>query len=84
MQDEDIIQFMECRGKPYTLEELKDYIKRMDNVHNGFLIGIYTNGDNEHIGNIKIEEIDQLHKFGTVICENNTGRSRAFIKAGYN
>tara|TARA_B100002003_G_scaffold43894_1_gene39280 strand:- start:867 stop:1166 length:300 start_codon:yes stop_codon:yes gene_type:complete len=64
MQDEDIIQFMECRGNPYTLEEPKDYIKRMDKSHNDFLIGIYTNGDNEHIGNIKIGEINFIHKFG--------------------
>ena len=38
MHDEDIIQFMECSGKPYTLEELKDYIKRMDKSHNDFLL----------------------------------------------
>ena len=66
MQDEEVIQFMECRGKTYTLEELKDYAKRVDESHNDFLFGIYTSGDNVHIGNIKIGGINQLHKFSNL------------------
>ena len=66
MQDEDITQFMECRGKTYALKELKDYTRMVDESHNDFLFGIYTSGDNVHIGNIKIGEINQLHKFGNL------------------
>ena len=34
MQDEDITQFLECRGKTYALEELKDQkIIRSTNKH---------------------------------------------------
>jgi RimJ/RimL family protein N-acetyltransferase len=66
MQDEDITQFMECRGKTYALVELKDYTRMVDESHNDFLFGIYTSSDNVHIGNIKIGEINQLHKFGNL------------------
>ena len=66
MRDEDIIQFMECREKTYELEDLKDYAKRVAESHNDFLFGIYTSDDNVHIGNIKIGEINQLHKFGNL------------------
>ena len=66
MQDEDITQFMECRGKTYALVELKDYTRMVDESHNDFLFGIYTSDDNVHIGNIKIGEINQLHKFGNL------------------
>ena len=66
MRDEDIIQFMECREKTYELEDFKDYAKRVAESHNDFLFGIYTSSDNVHIGNIKIGEINQLHKFGNL------------------
>ena len=66
MQDEEVVQFMESRGKSYTLEELKGYVKRMNESHNDFLFGIYTNDNNEHIGNIKIGEINLIHKFGNL------------------
>ena len=66
MRDEDIIQFMECREKTYALEGLKDYTRMVGESHNDFLFGIYTSDDNVHIGNIKIGEINQLHKFGNL------------------
>ena len=66
MQDEEVIQFMECRGESYTLEELKDYVERMNESHNDFLFGVYTKDENEHIGNIKIGEINLIHKFGNL------------------
>ena len=48
------------------MEEPKDYIKRMDKSHNDFLFDIYTSGDNEHIRNIRIGGIDQLHKYANL------------------
>jgi|TARA_B100001964_G_scaffold5620_1_gene6016 hypothetical protein len=48
------------------MEELKEYIKRMDKSHNDFLFDIYTSGDNEHIRNIRIGGIDQLHKYANL------------------
>jgi len=66
MQDEEVVQFMECRGESYTLEELKDYVERMNESHNDFLFGVYTKDENEHIGNIKIGEINLMHKFGNL------------------
>ncbi len=66
VQDEEVMQFMESRWKSYTLEELKDYVRRMNESSNDFLFGIYTNDNNEHIGNIKIGEINIVHKFGNL------------------
>jgi hypothetical protein len=84
MQDEDITQFLECRGKTYALEELKDYARMVDESRTDFLFGIYTSDDNVHIGNIKIGKINQLHKFGNLglmIGEKNIGIRVMVLKA---
>ena len=84
MRDEEITQFMECRGKTYALDELKDYARMVDESRTDFLFGIYTSDDNVHIGNIKIGGINQLHKFGNLglmIGEKNIGIRVMVLKA---
>lgn len=66
MQDEEVMQFLESRWRNYTIESLRDYVKQMNDGSNNFLFGIFLKGNGEHIGNIKIGGINQIHRFGDV------------------
>lgn len=66
MKDEEIIQFLESRWKVYTFEDLRAYVKEMNDSSKDFLFGIYLKEGDEHIGNIKIGAINQMHRFGDV------------------
>ncbi len=66
MQDEEVTQFLESRWRSYTIEGLRDYVKQMNDGSNNFLFGIFLKGSGEHIGNIKIGGINQIHRFGDV------------------
>lgn len=64
MQDKEITRFLESRWKTHTLESIKSYIEAISEAPDAFLFGIFENGSGEHIGNIKIDNINQTHKFG--------------------
>ncbi len=66
LHDEEITQFLEIRWRTFTLEEIKDYVKAMNESPNDFLFGIFLMENAEHIGNIKVGEINQIHRFGDV------------------
>ena len=66
LRDTEITQFLEIRWKVFTLEDIREYVKTMNENPNDYLFGIFIKGNNEHIGNIKVGEIDQMHKFGSV------------------
>lgn len=64
MQDEDILQYLTGRNGGYSAQELKEYVAQMKLSSNNHLFGIFLKEGNGHIGNIKIGNIDSLHKFG--------------------
>ena len=66
MDDEKIKQFLESRWNKYTINDIKEYVKTISENPNNFFFGIYLNDKNEHIGNIKIGDINQIHKFGDI------------------
>lgn len=66
MRDEEVVEFLESRWKAHTLDDLKDYIDLMNDGHSNFLFGIFLKENDEHIGNIKIGEINQIHRFGYI------------------
>ncbi|OGW13377.1 MAG: hypothetical protein A2035_01680 [Nitrospirae bacterium GWA2_42_11] len=66
LRDEEITQFLEIRWKVFTLEEIRGYVSLMNESPDDFLFGIFLKGNNEHIGNIKVGEINQMHRFGSV------------------
>lgn len=66
LKDEAITQFLEIRWKVFTPEEIREYVRLMNESPDNFLFGIFLKGNNEHIGNIKIGEINQMHRFGDV------------------
>ena len=63
MQDEDILQYLTSGHKAYSAQELKEYVAQMNGSQNNYLFGIFLKENNAHIGNIKIGNIDFLHKF---------------------
>lgn len=66
MRDEETVQFLESRWTAYSIEDLRAYVKQMNDSSKDFLFGIYLKENDKHIGNIKIGEINQIHKFGDI------------------
>jgi|688.fasta_scaffold892256_1 ribosomal-protein-alanine N-acetyltransferase len=50
----------------YNLTELKNFIYICNNRTDIILLGIFTNNDNVHIGNIKFDDINLLNKSATL------------------
>ncbi len=71
VNDIEIMRFTESRGANYTAEKLKEYVISMTNDHN-ILFGIFLKDSNKHIGNIKLGNINPIHKnadIGIIIGE---------------
>jgi RimJ/RimL family protein N-acetyltransferase len=66
MRDASITQFLESRWTVYELGDLKEYVKQINSSHNNFLFGIFLLENFRHIGNIKIGNIDYVHRFGDI------------------
>lgn len=63
MNDPEIVQFTESRWKSYTMDDLVNYVKGINNSKYDFMYGIYLNENNKYIGNIKIGNINPHHGF---------------------
>ncbi len=66
MQDEEIVQYLESRWRVSTIEDIKEYVKTINNSPNDFLLGIFDKENSEHIGNIKIGSINQIHRYADI------------------
>ena len=66
MNDEKITQFLESRGKSYSIEDLRNYVEKIKESKSDVLFGIFENGNNMHVGNIKIGKIDSFHMHAEV------------------
>lgn len=66
MQDEEVLQFLTGRTKAYSMEELEEYVTKMNESPTNYLFGIFLRAGNIHIGNIKIGGIDPSHRFADV------------------
>ncbi len=62
LNDEVVYKYLETRGG-YSIEMLNQYIKDMIDK-NVYMWGIHLKNSNKHIGNIKIDPINQKHGFG--------------------
>ena len=61
MNDEETTQFLESRGRSYSIEDLKSYVEKIKECKSDILFGIFENDNNMHVGNIKIGKIDSFH-----------------------
>lgn len=73
MNNSEVVQFMESRGKLYGLKDLKEYIQSVSNERNYFF-GIFLKNGDHHIGNIKLGNIHPYQKranIGVLIGEKS-------------
>lgn len=66
LNDKEVTEFLEIRWRTHSLDDVREYVKSMNNSDHDFLFGIFLKESGEHIGNIKIGEINPLHRFGDV------------------
>ncbi len=63
LKDPLINKFLECRRERYSLKKIKVFIEKARKSKNNFLFGIFLNNNGEHIGNVKIGNINSFHRF---------------------
>jgi len=66
MNDPEITQYLESRGKSYTRKDIENYIRQVNAGPGNVFFGIFLKANDEHIGNIKIGNINQMHKFAEI------------------
>ncbi len=62
MNDPQIIRFLESRFAPQSIAMLQSYVRQEEENPNSVFMGIIAKNNDEHIGNIKIHGIDNLHR----------------------
>lgn len=63
MQDEQVNQFLESRFQVWSIKKIGNYIKKINESQDSIFLAIIAKKTGEHIGNIKIGPISQVHKF---------------------
>ena len=64
MNDPIVTQFLESRFYPNSIESLQEYVKQISNNPCEILLGLFRKIDNKHVGNIKIGNINWIHRVG--------------------
>jgi len=78
MNDYDVHKYTEQKYKKQSLLDIKNFIKEKNKSKKDFLFGIFLKDKNKniHIGNIKLGQIDFIHKNAEIsyfIGEKNCG-----------
>ncbi|WP_373032491.1 GNAT family N-acetyltransferase [Sulfurovum sp.] len=63
MNDPEVLQFTESRWAKYNIDDLKLFVKNINKSPKDYLFGIFITETGQHIGNIKIGNINDQHKF---------------------
>ena len=74
MNDPEITRYLESRFCPNSLESLREYVSNKAADRNSVFLAISLQGEDRHIGNIKLGPIDWIHRFadiGVVIGEKH-------------
>jgi [ribosomal protein S5]-alanine N-acetyltransferase len=66
MHDPEVIQYLESRWQTQTMESVRAFVQDKNDSQNDFLFGIFLNDTHQHIGNIKIGDINFLYRRGDV------------------
>ena len=84
MNDEQVIRYLESGGD-YTLDKLKSYLEEVESNPKYFW-AITLRSSGEHIGNIKIDPIHPLHRFGEygIMIGDRTSWGKGFAKEASN
>lgn len=66
LNDKEVNKYLECRFSEHDLNSVKDFVKEMCKDTKNFLFGIFLRHDSSHIGNIKLGDVNLIHRFGTI------------------
>lgn len=66
MNDEEITAYTESRFKPQSIEQLKEYVAKIYGDSNSIFLAIIDKDTDKHIGNIKLGNINWIHRFGDI------------------
>lgn len=61
MNDAKITRYLVSENRDYTLDEIADYIRRINEDPSQLMLGMFLKTDESHVGNIKLDSIDQTH-----------------------
>lgn len=74
MNDYEVNRFLESRWKYQTADSVLDFVRYINKSENDILFGIFLKNENKHIGNIKIGNINWIHRnadIGLLIGDRN-------------
>jgi len=66
MNDPEVIQYLECRFYPNSMDALREYVSSITRDRNNIFLAICLKENNRHIGNIKLGPINWIHRFADV------------------
>jgi len=66
MNDSEVTQYLESRFYPNSLERLREYVASKLANHDIVFLAIVLKDDHRHIGNIKLEPINWIHRSAEV------------------
>lgn len=66
MNDPEVMQFTESRFARHTLEGLVEYVRRHNASPDTLLLGIFEGRSDRHIGNIKVGDMNPVHRYADV------------------
>ena len=65
LNDKEVNQYLETRFQVQNNQSCLEFVKRMQEDANEELFAIYTNNNNEHIGNCKLGAINKFYSAPT-------------------
>ena len=63
LNDREVTKFLDLRVFPSTLDDLRAFYRHTQNPKNDVLLAIVDKESNEHVGNIKLGNIDWIHRY---------------------
>jgi [ribosomal protein S5]-alanine N-acetyltransferase len=66
MNDAEVLKYTESRFRPYSTEQLCDYVARINASPDLVFRAITLRDTGRHIGNIKLGPVDWNHRFGDI------------------
>lgn len=63
LNDREVIKYLDVRVFPAVLEDLHAFYRRIRDSKTDILLAIVDKASNEHIGNIKLGNIDWIHRY---------------------
>jgi [ribosomal protein S5]-alanine N-acetyltransferase len=66
LNDPDINQYLETRFVPRSIENITEFVRRLDGNSNEPFFAICLIDDNSHIGNIKLGPINWYHRYADI------------------